>query len=343
MMNGSVTPTSMSDQEDHGYIVFDAHYKLDGDYTDDSTVSSLSLSLTSSLDEQFPMNKRAKWNNVHEATLNPLDSSETSLTADDALGVTGNKDRTSASTHACPLHDHEINANGGFRSLHDTASREPSILQAPVPDPIQFLNTFSNPQQAPATSPSPTTSPATGLKRKRETSYSKNEINLLLDSIEKAFVNNATKTMGVLEIMRRSGLRDDSTRLAMPMGYILQNHTSSQFEESPELLNDRVNLFPSKIHSTSVPNPLAHEDVPAVIQIPCSPLGLPTEVDEDNVSELGLDDQDQYLSEESLDLQVSKTEINPMIREVLDIAPSTMQHPFHIPPKPTATLVPPGP
>lgn len=304
--------TSTRDQEDHGYIVFDSHSsRLDADYTDASTVSSLSLSLI--LDEETPT-KRARFD---QGSCVPTEISD-----DDCFRALSPSDGLGRNTYVLPASN-----NGLDRKIPS------SMLQVPVPDPmvpISLPNILPNPQCA--MDPSPT-SPSP--KRKRIASYSKNELNLLFDSIEKAFVNNATKTIGVLEIMRRSGLRNESkTNTAWPMGYIPVRH------QKLNPFDQEITAF-QKTHgknSTRVPNPLAaHEGVPPAIQVPYSTLGLSTEVDEDNVSELGLDDQYQDLIEYA---PVSRTDINTKINDVLDTPLSTFLPPPQLPP--IAILVPPS-
>ena len=311
--------TSTRDQEDHGYIVFDSHSSniLDADYTADaSTVSSLSLSLI--LDEETPT-KRARFD---QGSCVPTEISD-----DDCFRALSPSDGLGRNTYVLPASN-----NAGL--VDRKIPRKPSsMLQVPVPDPmvpISLPNILPNPQCA--MDPSPT-SPSP--KRKRIASYSKNELNLLFDSIEKAFVNNATKTIGVLEIMRRSGLRNESkTNTAWPMGYIPVRH------QKLNPFDQEITAF-QKTHgknSTRVPNPLAaHEGVPPAIQVPYSTLGLSTEVDEDNVSELGLDDQYQDLIEYA---PVSRTDINTKINDVLDTPLSTFLPPPQLPP--IAILVPPS-
>jgi hypothetical protein len=313
-------------QEDHGYIVFDSHSRLDADYTDASTVSSLSLSF---MDEASDMCKRARFYSYQESCT-PAEVSD-----DGCIRAVSATDKFRNALQTRPI--------GACGLLSKTASnndlalpvKPSSKLQVPVPDPMIPLthpSSYSNPQCALETSPS------AGLKRKRDDTptYSQNDVNLLLDSIEKAFVNNATKTMGVLEIMRRSGLREEHTgKMSWPMGYIFQKHQESdRFQEASFLQKTqaRKNAKP-----TAVPNPLAaHEEVPFVIQVPCSPLGLPNEADQDNVSELGLDDQYQDLSNF---VPLSKTD-KKISNDVLD---ETISTPLPLPQSiPVAVLVPPS-
>ena len=325
-MNGTeslTATTSTRDQEDHGYIVFDSHSSniLDADYTADaSTVSSLSLSLI--FDEEPAPNKRARFDFCQ------LSCVPTEISVDDCFTAINPSDGLGRNTYV-------LSASNNAGLVDRKIPRKPSsMLQVPVPDPmvpISLPNILPNPQCA--MDPSPT-SPSP--KRKRIASYSKNELNLLFDSIEKAFVNNATKTIGVLEIMRRSGLRNESkTNTAWPMGYIPVRHQKlNPFDQEITALQ--------KTHgknSTKVSNPLAasNEGVPPAIQVPYSTLGLSTEVDEDNVSELGLDDQYQDLIEYA---PVSRTDINTKINDVLDTPLSTFLPPPQLPP--IAILVPPS-
>ena len=171
--------TSTRDQEDHGYIVFDSHSsRLDADYTDASTVSSLSLSLI--LDEETPT-KRARFD---QGSCVPTEISD-----DDCFRALSPSDGLGRNTYVLPASN-----NAGL--VDRKIPRKPSsVLQVPVPDPmvpISLPNILTNPQCA--IEPSP---PSPSPKRKKIASYStcKNELNLLFDSIEKALSTTRPKQL----------------------------------------------------------------------------------------------------------------------------------------------------
>lgn len=328
-MEGSISQTSpCAEQEDHGFIIFDSQSKLYADYSDSSTVSSLSLSLGFDDEDEEPPFKRARLDS-HQASSVPTEISDDNCfrtwpPTNDDLGLMAH---TSSS----------FVLSATSNDLKQDISRKPSSLaQGPVPDPMIPLNL--PPSAIPSNPQCAMQEQSPELSR----SYSKTELNMLLDTIEKAFVNNATKTMGVLEIMRRSGLNyDPSSKRAkhIDFGYMTQRHqVSNSFDQGTNTATLKKSSS-SRIDATTVPNPLAnHEHVPPVIQVPCSPLGLSAEANDDDVSELGLDDQ--YPDRDFRQGKVSKTEISNAIHDVLNTPALTILPSSQI--EPTVILVSPS-
>jgi len=185
-------------------------------------------------------------------------------------------------------------------------------------------------------------------------------------------VSSNNKTIGTKEITRARAIQNSIKRVKDEVGfheylheyangpYNGQSHIQVYAKHEPlpihhvltcehlaafTKLNSNIKTTPNA--TTTVPNPLAHE-IPAVIQIPHSPLGLASQVDEDNVSELGLDDHNYPRSsrpKKPRSLSKAENIIHHNSNDALDVTPLALAPPpssvvsASAPPSPVVFLV----